>query len=160
MRIRSIILTVFLSLLLATVLPAAERGIKVTAKTPTGKSIPLYSGSYALVIGNGEYSNGWDPLPGAIRDVKDVARALEENGFKVILKKNLTRSGFRQAFGKFFHKFGSNKTNRLFFYYAGHGYTQKMYTGEDQGYLVMVDAPALKRTPSVLISRVLICRWS
>ena len=99
------------------------------------------------MIGNGEYTNGWDPLPGAIRDVKDVARALEENGFKVILKKNLTRSGFRQAFGKFFHKFGSNKTNRLFFYYAGHGYTQKMYTGEDQGYLVMVDAPAPEMDP-------------
>jgi hypothetical protein len=147
MRIRTTIPVIILSLLFASVLPAAQRGIKVTAKTPTGKSIPLYSGSYALVIGNGDYTEGWDPLPGAIRDVKDVARALKDNGFKVILKKNLTRNGFRQAFGRFFHKYGKNKTNRLFFYYAGHGYTQKMYTGEDQGYLVMVDAPAPEKDP-------------
>ena len=85
MRIRTIILTIILSLLFASVLPAAQRGIKVTAKTPTGKSIPLYSGSYALVIGNGDYTNGWDPLPGAMRDVKDVDRALWGNGFNVTL---------------------------------------------------------------------------
>ena len=147
MRIRTAVLTIVMSLLFATTLPAAQRGIKVTAKTSSGKAIPLYSSSYALVIGNGDYTNGWDPLPGAIRDVKDVSRALKENGFKVILKKNLTRNAFRQAFGRFFHKYGRNKTNRLLFYYAGHGYTQKMYTGEDQGYLVMVDAPAPEKDP-------------
>ena len=147
-RIQAIVLCAFfLSLFPATNLPANQRGIKVTAKTPSGKTIPLYSGSYALVIGNGDYTNGWDPLPGAMRDVKDVARALKENGFNVTLKTNLTRNAFRQAFGRFFHKYGSNKTNRLFFYYAGHGYTQKMYTGEDQGYLVMVDAPGPEKDP-------------
>jgi hypothetical protein len=147
-RIQTIVLCAFfLSLFPSTNLLANQRGIKVTAKTPSGKAIPLYSGSYALVIGNGDYTNGWDPLPGALRDVKDVARALKENGFNVTLKTNVTRNAFRQAFGRFFHKYGSNKTNRLFFYYAGHGYTQKMYTGEDQGYLVMVDAPAPEKDP-------------
>ena len=43
MRIRTTILTIILSLLFASVLPAAQRGIKVTAKTPSGKAIPLYS---------------------------------------------------------------------------------------------------------------------
>ena len=147
MRICTTILTIVLSMMFASNIPAAQRGIKVSAQTPTGKSIPLYSGSYALVIGNGDYTNGWDPLPGAMRDVKDVARALKENGFNVTLKTNVTRNAFRQAFGRFFHKYGRNKTNRLFFYYAGHGYTQKMYTGEDQGYLVMVDAPAPEKDP-------------
>jgi hypothetical protein len=145
--IRTTIFTIILSLLFASVLLAAQRGIKVTAKTPSGKAIPLYSGSYALVVGNGDYNKGWDPLPGAIRDVKDVARALKENGFKVILKTNLTRNTFRRAFGSFFHKYGRSKTNRLFFYYAGHGYTQRMFTGEDQGYMVMVDAPAPEKDP-------------
>ena len=147
MHIRTIILTIVLSLLFASVLPAAQRGIKITAKTPSGKAIPLYSGSYALVIGNGDYTNGWDPLPGAIRDVKDVARALKENGFKVILKTNLTRDGFNRAFGNFFYEYGRNKTNRLLFYYAGHGHTQKMFTNEDLGYLVMVDTPVPEKDP-------------
>ena len=147
MRIRTTIFTIILSLLFASVLLAAQRGIKVSAKTPSGKSIPLYSGSYALVIGNGDYVNGWDPLPGAIRDVKDVARALQENGFQVILKKNLTRNGFNRALGDFFYKYGRDKTNRLLFYYAGHGHTQKMFTNEDLGYLVMVDAPVPEKDP-------------
>ena len=64
-----------------------------------------------------------------MRDVKDVARALRGNGFNVTLITNVTRNAFKQAFGRFFHKYGRNKTNRLFFYYAGHGHTQKMYTG-------------------------------
>ena len=147
MRIKTTILTIIMSLLFASVLPAAQRGIKVSAKTPSGKSIPLYSGSYALVIGNGDYVNGWDPLPGALRDVKDVARALKGNGFKVILKKNLTRNGFNRALGDFFYKYGRDKTNRLLFYYAGHGHTQKMFTNEDLGYLVMVDAPVPEKDP-------------
>ena len=138
---------VFIFLILSANVSATQRGIKVSAKTPTGKSIPLYTGSYALVIGNGDYTNGWDPLPGAMRDVKDVARALKDNGFNVTLKTNVTRNAFRQAFGRFFHEYGRDKTNRLFFYYAGHGYTQKLYTGEDQGYLVMVDAPAPEKDP-------------
>ena len=85
---------------------------------------------------------GWDPLPGAIRDVKDVARALKDNGFNVTLKTNLTRNTFNRTFADFFYRYGRKKTNRLLFYYAGHGFTQRMFTGEDQGYLVMVDAPA------------------
>ena len=103
MKNSRILLISFLAIFLITPLflngelSANQRGIKVTAKTPEGKTIPLYSGSYALVIGNGDYTKGWDPLPGAIRDVKDVARALKKNGFNVILKTNLTRNSFNRA---------------------------------------------------------------
>lgn len=84
---------------------AASRGIKINVQTRDGQKIALYSNSYALVVGNGEYTNGWDLLPGALRDVKD-------------------------------------EDNRLLFYYASHGHTEKMATGEELGYIVMVDAPA------------------
>jgi len=60
----------------------ASWGLRVVATTPEGKEIPLYNNSYALVIGNGNYTKGWDPLPGAIRDVKDVARALKRTGLR------------------------------------------------------------------------------
>lgn len=141
-------LSIVLSILLGSNLCAEQRGIRVTAKTPAGKTIPLYGHSYALVIGNGNYAKGWDPLPGAILDVKDVAKALEKNGFdKVILKTNLTRNGFNRAFGNFFYKYGRDKNNRLLFYYAGHGYTEKMANDEDLGYLVMVDAPVPEKHP-------------
>ena len=125
----------------------AAWAVRVVVTTPEGKEIPLYNNSYALVLGNGNYSNGWDPLPGALRDVDDVAKALKKNGFKVILKKNLTRESFNRAFGRFCHKYGRDKSNRLLFYYAGHGHTEKMANNEDLGYLVMVDAPSPQSDP-------------
>ena len=82
---------------------SAQRGIKVTAKTQDGKSIPLYEESYALVIGNGNYTRGWDSLPGASKDADDVAKALERNGFQVTLKKDLTKSAFAAALSAFFN---------------------------------------------------------
>ena len=123
-------------------LSAQTRGIQVSVKTSKGRAIDLYRDSYALVIGNGNYTDkGWDPLPGAVRDVKEVAEALKKQGFKVTLKTDLTRDGFNQAFSDFVFKHGAGKDNRLLFYYAGHGHTQQMATDEQLGYLVMVDAP-------------------
>jgi hypothetical protein len=123
------------------------RGIQVVVRTPGGNKIPLYRNSYALVVGNGNYTKGWDPLPGAIQDVKDVAKALEKKGFEVTLKTDLTKDAFNRAFWKFSHKYGKSEDTRLLFYYAGHGYTQEMTTGEDLGYLVMVDAPVPEKDP-------------
>ena len=134
-----------------TLLPEAEplhgktRGIRV--QTREGKPIDLYSGSYALVVGNGAYTH-WDPLPGAVRDVKDVARVLEKNGFQVTLKENVTRAGFEAAMADFAYRYGRNEANRLLFYYAGHGYTREMYTGEEMGYLVMVNSPLPEKDPA------------
>jgi formylglycine-generating enzyme required for sulfatase activity len=119
----------------------------VTVKTPQGESIELYKNSYALVIGNGNYKKGWDILPGAIRDAREVAAALRRNGFEVILKTDLTRDAFDRALGEFVRKHGKEEDNRLLLYYAGHGYTEKMATDEELGYLVMIDAPAPEKDP-------------
>jgi len=138
---KAIILLFFLVFLFVVPSYAAKRGIKVVAKTPDNKEIPLYSDSYALIVGNGNYTKGWDPLPGALSDVKEVAEALKRKGFRVTLKTDLNMDEFKRAFGEFSLKYGKGKNNRLLFYYAGHGYTQKLVTGEDLGFLVMVDAP-------------------
>ena len=117
------------------------RGMKITVHTKEGKAIPLYKDSYALIVGNGSYTKGWPRLPGALQDVNEVADALQEHGFSVILKKDVTKPEFERAFANFVVNAGEDPYNRLLFYYAGHGHTQKMATGEDLGYLVMVDAP-------------------
>ena len=103
---------------------ANTRGIKVSVETSTGKTIELYHNSYALIVGNGNYTNGWDPLLGAVRDVMEVSDALKKNGFKVELRTNLTKDKFDRAFVKFVYKHGKDINNRLLFYYAGHGYTR------------------------------------
>ena len=121
-----------------------QRGMNITIRAESGEKLALYKDSYALVIGNGAYpvKNGWNPLPGAIKDVKEVAKVLEHHGFKVTLKIDVTKTEFNQVFSEFIYDFGKNKDNRLLFYYAGHGYTTKAATGEDLGYLVMLDTPS------------------
>ena len=122
-----------------------SRGMKIKVRTKAGQEIQLYKESYALVIGNGNYTNGWDSLDGALTDVEEVMGALEEHGFHVTLKKDLTKAKFDRVFAEFVLESGADTNNRLLFYYAGHGYTRKSATGEDLGYLVMVDAPVPER---------------
>ena len=120
-----------------------NRGMKtISVRTRTGKEIQLYKNSYALVIGNGSYTNHWDPLNGALTDVEEVETLLKKHGFHVTLKKDLTKAKFDRAFAEFVLKSGEDANSRLLFYYAGHSYTRKSATDEDLGYLVMVDAPA------------------
>ena len=121
----------------------SQRGMSVTVRTEDGGEHDLYKHSYALVIGNGAYpvKNGWNPLSGAISDVREVAEVLKRHEFNVTLKIDVTKAEFNKAFSDFIYKSGKDKDNRLLFYYAGHGYTTKSATGEDLGYLVMLDTP-------------------
>ena len=118
----------------------SQRGMKpIKVRTRTGKEIELYRNSYALVVGNSTYTKGWNPLGGALQDVEEVAAALKKHGFTVTLEKDLTKPEFEDAFEKFVTE-GRHENNRLLFYYAGHGHTEKLANGDDLGYLVMVDA--------------------
>ena len=135
-------LTICVSLcLVATDELLSQRGMKIIkVRTKTGKEIELYKDSYALVVGNGTYTEGWNPLGGALQDVEEVTAALKKHGFTVTLEKDLTKPKFEDAFEKFV-TVGRHENNRLLFYYAGHGHTEKLANGDDLGYLVMVDTP-------------------
>ena len=124
-----------------TLRPQTRRGMKISVRTSAGEHIELYNASYALVIGNGNYTNGWDLLPGALQDVKEVAEALQTHDFNVTLKTDLTADEFEDAFLTFVLEHGADENNRLLFYYAGHGYTLPLANAQERGYLVMVDAP-------------------
>jgi formylglycine-generating enzyme required for sulfatase activity len=131
-------------MLLAMVNAQTMRGVGIKVKTGSGetKEISLYDGSYALVIGNSQYSNGWDNLIGVRSDVVAVSKVLSEQGFQVETAENLTRSQFTQRVDKFIDDYGFKPNNRLLIYYAGHGHTLK--SGGDNrefGYVVPVDAP-------------------
>ena len=142
-----IVFLIIISLANINYLSASDRGLKLTVTTSKGNRIDLYRDSYALIIGNSNYTNGWDPISGAIRDVTEVAEVLENHGFNITLKTDLTRQDFSRAMSEFSLKFGKDKDNRLLFYYAGHGYTRKLATGEELGYLVMVNAPVPNKDP-------------
>ena len=115
--------------------------MNIKVRTNKNQEIELYKASYALVIGNGNYTK-WPSLPGALQDVEEVKDTLETHGFNVTLKVDLNKKEFEMALAKFVLESGEDKDNRLLFYYAGHGRTRKAVNGEDLGSLVMIDAPS------------------
>ncbi len=118
-----------------------------------GHDILLYEGSYALVLGISKYTNGWPVLPGVEADVEAVKADLEEQGFQVIVKKDLDKSGIDRAFTNFISQYGQNPENRLLFYFAGHGHTVTTSYGEELGYIVPVDAPNPNRNLAAFQSK-------
>ena len=127
---------------LATAVDAASnRGLKVPIKASDARDakvteeIELYSKSYALVVGNDDYTAGWPRLGQAVNDARRVVAALEAKGFEVTLKTNLNARDMRQTFEDFFIEKGSDPDARLFVWFAGHGHTDV----KDEGYLIPVD---------------------
>jgi hypothetical protein len=84
------ILTFFL-MPLAKVTAQEMRGVRVRVKGSNGQTteVKLYDGSFALVIGESNYTAGWDSLEGVKTDVAGVKRVLEQGGFNVEAELNL-----------------------------------------------------------------------
>jgi hypothetical protein len=84
----------------------------------------------ALLIGNNNY--GAAPLRNAVNDAKDLAEALKEVGFKVIVRENATRKDMIDAV----REFGTalEGASAAFFFYAGHAMQFK-----DRNYLIPID---------------------
>ncbi len=70
----------------------------------------------ALVIGNGAYQ---DPLANPVNDATDVAKALRELGFEVILLQNKDLRAMEEAIEDFSRELRQGGVG--VFYYAGHG---------------------------------------
>lgn len=119
---------------------AQNRNIKMIDTTQNSITLP-YEKSYALVIGASEYTNGWDRLPNAVRDAKEIADILQKEGFEVVTSFNPTMIQLSNAMNDFFFTYGIVKNNRLLFYFAGHGYSMTDPFNATWGYIVPVDAP-------------------
>ncbi len=86
----------------------------------------------ALVIGNSAYVHA-NPLPNPANDANDVAAALKEVGFEVILGLDLDKRGFDIKVRDFARAL--DQADVALFYYAGHG-----LQASGRNYLVPVDA--------------------
>ena len=77
----------FISQALISTSGATLRGIHVKTQDRQGaeKDIQLYKGYYALVVGCGNYSDGWPKLPNPVKDAKEVSMILKEMGWTVDL---------------------------------------------------------------------------
>jgi hypothetical protein len=95
-----------------------------------------YSGSYALLIGESQYTKGWSRLESIPEELKKVEKMLKTQGFKVEKSMNLNAEQLGNRFKNFINHYGFDENNRLLFFYSGHGHTRK-----NKGYLVPTDAP-------------------
>lgn len=145
--ISSIFLT---ALLLACQITFAQRSVEVKKTNSDGswQVGNLYDGSYALVIGNSEYSMGWKRLGGVKSDVVAVRDVLQRHGFEVEIEENLTSDRFEPRIKKFINDHGFERNNRLIIYYAGHGHTlNSVGDKRDLGYIISADTPLPDKDP-------------
>lgn len=118
---------------------------------PQGKQIPLYAGSYALVISNANYKN-WEKLPSTVSELDAITDALRKNGFLVVRLTDLTSADMLSEIQKFFQNYGrKEKNSRIVMYYAGHGFVDQE---TDDGYLVPVDADPQKANSNLMAQAV------
>lgn len=124
---------------------SATRGIQITTKQR--ESLLLYDDYRALVVGVGDYTNGWPGLPGALKDSEEVAAALEDYGFTVKLIKNPTSRELKKAVAEMAFVTGKEHNRALLFYFAGHGETLNLADGTKLGYIVPADCPLKDKDP-------------
>ena len=85
----------------------------------------------ALIIGNGAYPMA--PLRNPINDARAMAKTLNQLGFEVILRTNLSQRGMIEALRDFGARLG--RGGEAVFYFSGHGMQVK-----GRNYLIPVDA--------------------
>ncbi|MFA5117435.1 MAG: caspase family protein [Candidatus Omnitrophota bacterium] len=100
----------------------------------------FYRKSWAVVIGINKY-NVWPPLEYAVRDAQAVAQKLRESGFDEvieILDKQATRERILTTLGAELPK-KAGVDDRVLIFFAGHGQTESLPDGKEQGYIIPVD---------------------
>lgn len=116
-----------------------SKEVRITDRS--GRTVGLYTASYALVIGVSDYRAGWRALPGVAKDTLAVEAVLKAHGFDVQVVQDPSGDALRHAFADFIRRYGHEKQARLLIYFAGHGHTMHMSYGGQMGYIVPVDAP-------------------
>ncbi|MEE8434486.1 MAG: caspase family protein, partial [bacterium] len=120
----------------------ATRGIRVVkVVTKSGKSVDLYKGSHALLIGVSDYTAGWPDLESIPGELDRLEEALKKKGFSVDRLRNPNSRQLKKGFEDFIEKYGYEEEDRLLFFFSGHGYTRTTAQGRRKGYLVPTDAP-------------------
>jgi len=128
---------------------ATQRGFRIPADT--GKSLDIYKDYHALIVGVSDYDR-WPDLPNAVKDARQVSKALEKLGFKVNLIENPTSKELTEALNSLTYGFGQEVNRAIFFFFAGHGETEILADGTKLGYVIPKDCPLLKKDPGGFIN--------
>lgn len=121
---------------------SAQRTIGV--EPPASRVAGVYADSWALVVGVNDYQNARVPkLRYAVNDARAVERALLAQGFRreritVLTDAQATKVRVEEALGDRLRQ-QAGRDDRVLVFFAGHGMTVKLKSGEDEGYLIPVD---------------------
>lgn len=141
-RVALVVFLIFALFLPETARPMkGSRGLTVAVQTEEGKLLPLYSASFALVIGASQYTQGWPNLPGVINDVGHIQSILSDHGFEVKTVIDPDSAQLQDAIQAFIIRNGNQIDHRLLIYFAGHGHTLTLTYGEEMGYILPIDTP-------------------
>lgn len=110
---------------------------------PKGVARTIYDESYAVLIIQGQYSNGWSStVTQGERSASILRKALEARGYHVMIWRDLKGQQFQLLLNEILSNIGYRNQTRLLFYYFGHG-TSLGTSDDDAGtrtFLVPVDA--------------------
>jgi len=100
-----------------------------------------YTKSVGIVIGINKYFN-WPSLEYAVADANAVEKKIHDMNFDTIIKildKDATRNNILSVLG---HKipYTVSSNDRVIIYFAGHGQTESLPNGGEEGYIIPVDA--------------------
>jgi hypothetical protein len=99
-----------------------------------------------LLIGNSHYEDrGWPQLDDIPLQLKQLKEGLEFHFDKVEMAENLKTDKLLETIKRFIKENGNKVSDRLFIYYAGHGYTE-VIRNENRGYITGIDTPSIDGT--------------
>lgn len=75
----------------------------------------------ALIWGNSNYHNGWNPLPTCKNDAEEIEKVLRSLGFKTVLKLDLTKEEMSRSLRQFVDE-KAKDADVAVFYYSGHAF--------------------------------------
>lgn len=124
---------------------AARDAAGSTPPPPDGPARPERFGAHyqrrlAAVIGINDYRS-WPALDGATGDARRVAEALRAQGFDEVLElydEQATRSRVLQLLSRDLAQ-RATAEDLVVIYFAGHGHTETLPSGEKRGYVIPVD---------------------
>jgi tetratricopeptide (TPR) repeat protein len=133
-------------------LAATSTPVKLPPQIPEDIQKVLQRRGHALLIGESHYTRGWDALASVKDDLKTLKKGLTPYFETVEIVEDPTASELRDRMREFLLGKWNKPDERLFIYYAGHGFTDfNQASRENNGYITGSDTARYDLNPGKAI---------
>ena len=133
-------------------LAATSTPVKLPPQIPGDIQKVLQHRGHALLIGESHYTRGWDELASVRHDLQTLKAGLTPYFETVETVQDPTVSQLRDRMREFLLGKWNKPDERLFIYYAGHGFTDfNQASRENNGYITGSDTPRYDLNPGKAI---------